>query len=208
MMHKMLVASFAASLLIAGCSTSGSEPAEPEVPQEETPSKTAPDESKTLSDREPTKEVTFSVEGEETAVTMELAEGSDSRYSLYIDPERYQFEKGDKEDLLTPIISPPDDYPEVNMSFIYVENQTPENVKEDMKQEYSLPLEEKTVSSPVHGLALHGTSGAESDSEVVTMYLIEAGDGTLLITEKYFLEAQEGHGARFEQMLETLEVQN
>ena len=77
---------------------------------------------------------------------------------------------------------------------------------EDMEQEYTMPIEEKTISAPVNALSLHGTSGDESDSEVVTIYMMEVNDGTLLIKENYFLEAQEGHGARFEQMLETLEV--
>jgi len=118
----------------------------------------------------------------------------------------YTFETGEKEDKLIPIDEVPEGYPEVNMTFLYVKNQTPESVMEDMEQEYTMPLEEKPISVPINALSLHGTSGEESYSEVVTLYMIEVDDGTLLITEKYFLEAQEGHGARFEQMLETLEV--
>ena len=127
-------------------------------------------------------------------------------YSMYIDTERYTFETGEKEDKLMPIDEVPEGYPEVNMTFLYVEDQTPESVKEDMEQEYSMPLEENIISAPVNALSLHGTSGEESDSEVVTIYMMEVDGGTLLIKANYFLEAQEGHGARFEQMLETLEV--
>ncbi|PID21392.1 hypothetical protein CSV61_09190 [Sporosarcina sp. P3] len=205
-MRTMIYASFAISLLLAGCNSVTEEPADEVKPPVETPAEETTDETTTLPERGSTMDVVVSVEGEDSTITMDLVEGSDALYSMYIDSERYTFETGEKEDKLTPIDEVPEGYPEVNMTFLYVENQTPENVKEDMEQEYNMPLEEKSISAPVNALSLHGTSGEQSDSEVVTIYMMEVDGGTLLITENYFLEAQEGHGARFEQMLETLEV--
>lgn len=205
-MQKNLYASFAMSLLLVGCNSEAEKPTKEVKPSAETPVEEIAEVPTALPEREPTMDVVLSVEGEDSTITMDLVEGSDAMYSLYIDPEHYTFETGEKEDKLTPIAEMPTDYPEVNMTFLYVEDQTPESVKENMKQEYRMPLEEKTISAPVNALLLHGTAGEESDSEVVTIYMMEVDGGTLLIQENYFLEAQEGHGARFEQMLETLEV--
>ncbi len=205
-MRKILYVSFAASLLLVGCNSATEPAGEVTPPPTETPVEEVPEETATLPEREPTMEVVQSLEGEESTVMMELVEGNESLYSLYIDPGHYVFETNDKEDILKPIENVPEGYPEVSMSFILVDNQTPDSVKQDMQQEYSMPLNEKNIKSPVNALSLHGTSGEDPDSEVVTLYMVEVDQGTLLITEKYFLEAQEGHGARFEQMLETLEV--
>lgn len=204
-MRRILYASFAASLLV-GCNAATEPAGEVTPPPTDTQAEEVPEETATLPEREPTMEVVQSIEGEESTVLMELVEGSDALYSLYIDPSYYVFEMDDKEDILKPIENVPDGYPEVSLSFIHVPNQTPDSVKDDMQQEYRLPLEEKNIQSPVNALSLHGTSGEDPDSEVVTLYMVEVDEGTLLITEKYFLEAQEGHGARFEQMLDTLEV--
>ncbi|PIC57903.1 hypothetical protein CSV80_06220 [Sporosarcina sp. P12(2017)] len=205
-MRTMIYASFAMSLLLVGCNSATDTPTEEVKPPAETPIEETPEDTTTLPERESTMDVVLSVEGQDSTITMDLVEGSDAMYSLYIDPQRYTFETSEKEDKLMPINEVPEGYPEVNMTFLYVENQTPESVKEDMEQEYSMPLEEKSITAPINALSLHGTSGEESDSEVVTIYMMEVDGGTLLIKENYFLEAQEGHGARFEQMLETLEV--
>ncbi|PIC98830.1 hypothetical protein [Sporosarcina sp. P29] len=205
-MRTMIYASFAMSLLLVGCNPATEKPTEEVKSPAETPVEEIPEETATLPEREPTMDVVLPVEGEDSTITMDLVEGSDAMYSLYIDSERYTFETGEKEDKLMPIDEVPKGYPEVNMTFLYVKDQTPESVMEDMEQEYTMPLEEKSITAPINAISLHGTSGEESDSEVVTIYMMEVDGGTLLIKENYFLEAQEGHGARFEQMLETLEV--
>ncbi|PID15708.1 hypothetical protein CSV63_07990 [Sporosarcina sp. P34] len=207
-MRKTIYVSFALSLLLVGCNSETEKPTKEVKPSGEKAIEEIAEVPTSLPEREPTKDVVLSVEGEDSTITMNLVEGSRALYSLYIDPERYTFENGENEDKLTPIAKTPTDYPEVYMTFLYIENQNPESVKEEMKQQYKMSLEEQTISTPVHALSLHGTTGQKSDSEVVTIYIMEVERGTLLIKENYFLEAQEGHGARFEQMLKTLEVRN
>lgn len=205
-MYKVIFTGLAASLLLAGCvstapdeqpSTTEKEPVEA---NEKLPSPS------TDIDREPTIEAVHSVEGEDEVIQMELVRGFDSLYSMYVDKERYQFGTEEKKDILKPIVSVPEGYPEVTMEILYIDDRDPDGVKEDFEKEYDFPLKERAVTSPVDALSFHGTSGTEPDSEVVTIYLMDAFGGTLLIKEKYFLEAQEGHGARFEQMLETFQL--
>ena len=116
-MRTIIYASFAMSLLLVGCNSATEKPTNEVKPTVETPVEETPEETTTLPERESTMDVVLSVEGEDSTITMDLVEGSDATYSLYIDPERYTFETGEKEDKLMPIDEVPKGYPEVNMTF-------------------------------------------------------------------------------------------
>lgn len=205
-MRKEVFTVIAASLLLVGCMSNTTEE-QPENSAKE-PVETSEKQPKPSAeiDREPSKEFVQSVEGQDEVIQMNLVKGQDSLYSMYVDQERYQFGEAGEKDVLTPTVPVPTGYPEVKMEILYIEDRNPDGVKQDFEKEYAFPLEEQAVTSPVDALSFHGTSGTEPDSEVVTIYLLDAFGGTLFIEERYFLEAQEGHGARFEQMLETLEL--
>ena len=65
----------------------------------------------------------------------------------------------------------------------------------------------ETVTEPVEGFWLHGAAGNDAKSKIVTAYVISNGkQGSFVIIESYFLEAAEGHGARFHHMLKSFEV--
>ncbi|PIC64596.1 hypothetical protein CSV79_05485 [Sporosarcina sp. P13] len=206
-MRDVLYTSVAVAFLLVGCSS----PEKTEDPDVDAPVE-VPTEHKaetpvtTPIDRKPTKEIIHSVEGQDETIKTDLVKGHDSLYSLYIDKERYIFETSEDKDVLRPVVDGPKGYPEVKMEFLMIDDKKTEEVKEDLKKDSIYAMEEEYVTSPVAAISLHGKEGVTPESEVTTMYLLEAGAGTLLITETYFLEAQEGHGARFLQMLETLEL--
>jgi len=57
------------------------------------------------------------------------------------------------------------------------------------------------------GVFFRASGGTEWDSPQAEVYGIDDGEGgTFLITARYFLEAEEGHGARFRDMVETFQV--
>lgn len=200
-MRKIAYAS-AISLLLVGCNV-----AEPKEDIDvEAPLEVPTQPEVSIIDRPATKDIVQSIEGQEVTTPMELVEGSDARYSLYVDKELYTFETARDKDLLTTRDAAPDSYPETTLQFLFIKSKKPEALVNDLKMEYMIAMEEQRVTSPVDAISLHGTAGNEPTSEVVTLYLLEMEMGTLLITEKCFLEAQEGHGARFEQMLATLEL--
>lgn len=65
------------------------------------------------------------------------------------------------------------------------------------------------VSDPIEAISLHARSGLKPDSTVVQYYLVDDNSGgTFVIKEQYFLEAAEGHGARFYHMLKEFKVVN
>ncbi|MED4970575.1 RNA polymerase sigma factor [Parageobacillus toebii] len=53
----------------------------------------------------------------------------------------------------------------------------------------------------------HGESGRQWNDEVAKYYLVDNGQGgTFVIEQHYFVEASEGHGARFDNMLKQFQV--
>ena len=85
---------------------------------------------------------------------------------------------------------------------------TPEELavrfEEELKADFSKVDAAREVTEPVEGIYIHAIDGGTQwDDEVVNYYLVDnTQGGTFIIKQKYFLEAAEGHGARFYHMLE------
>ena len=142
-------------------------------------------------------------------------------YVLYIDESRYTTQSADGVDRIVPL-DYPEDYPEVSVEITQLMNQTPESLKAEIKnsmaQEYLSVEDWEFVDYPVSGsrlMALDADLNAEKgsaeavnwDTKVARVYLVDNTEGgTFVITVKFFLEAEEGHGARIEQMLESFTV--
>lgn len=159
----------------------------------------------------PEKEVIQSIEGQDEAMKVQLNEGTDSEYVIYVDEERYKMIKGEDSDLITTKDPLPENYPEVSMEIKQLPDIKPEILVEQYEKELKKDFPElraiEEVAEPVTGYLLHGINGNQSDSVVVHAYVISNGrEGSFIITEYYFLEAAEGHGARFHRMLETFEI--
>jgi len=160
---------------------------------------------------EPEKKVIQEIEGQQEETEVHLNEGTNAEYVLYIDESRYTFIKGDEADRVTTKEPLPDQYPEVSMEIRQVPDVLPDDlvaeVANDLKKEFPDLLEPEYVTEPVEGYQLHGIQGQEWDSPVVHAYVISNGkSGSFVITERYFLEAAEGHGARFFEMLKEFQI--
>jgi len=159
----------------------------------------------------PEKEITQSIEGRNEKTDVNLNEGANSEYIIYVDETRYKMINGDKADVITTIDPLPEKYPEVTMEIKQVADQKPEALvkkfEAKLKKDFPELRAVETVTEPVEGFLLHGLNGSDWDAEVVHAYVISNGkDGSYIITENYFLEAAEGHGARFHHMLESFEI--
>lgn len=157
------------------------------------------------------KEITQSIEGQEEKTDVSLKEGVHAEYIIYIDESRYEMKNKKDVDVITPIASVPEGYPEVSMEITQLPNLAPEDyVKElenELKAEFPELREIEEVTEPVNGFLLHGAAGNKANSQIVHAYVISNGkEGSFVITEYYFLEAAEGHGARFHHMLESFEI--
>ncbi|MFC4410362.1 hypothetical protein ACFOZY_07995 [Chungangia koreensis] len=161
---------------------------------------------------EPEKTILQEIEGQKEETDVQLNEGTHSDYVLYVDENRYTMIKGEDADLITTKEPLPDHYPEVSMEIRQVTDAAPdalvEEVAIELRREFPRLKEPEHVSDPVEGFQLHGINGGQEwDSPVVQVYVISNGKtGSFVITTRYFLEAAEGHGARFYEMLKEFKV--
>ncbi|MCP2035841.1 hypothetical protein L1279_002855 [Planomicrobium sp. HSC-17F08] len=156
------------------------------------------------------KEVVVQIEGMEEKVIMHLNKGKDCAYVIYIDEERYKMVsgEGDNPDAITTKEALPENFPEVSMTIEHVPDTAPEVLVEEFEAELKVEFpdlrEVEQVTEPVEGYQLHGIAngGQQWNDPVVHAYVFSNGQsGSFVITERYFLEAAEGHGARFYAML-------
>ncbi|MGN7385932.1 hypothetical protein [Sporosarcina sp. SAFN-015] len=159
----------------------------------------------------PEKEIIQSIEGQDEPTEVHLNEGKDSEYIIYVDESRYKMIKGEESDVITTIEPLPEKYPEVSMEIKQYPSDKPETLVQEIEEKLKVDFPDlrdiETVSEPVEGFWLHGLTESTWDGKVIDVYVISNGkDGSFVITEKYFLEAAEGHGARFYHMLQSFEI--
>lgn len=157
------------------------------------------------------KEMVVQIEGTEEKITGRLNIGKSESYIIYIDEERYEMEPGQEEepDMIVPKEALPEGYPEVSMAIMHTPGTAPaERVAElagQLKASFPDLKEAEGVEEPVKGFVLHGIAdgGQGWDNPVINAYVVSDGQqGSFTLTERYFLEAAEGHGARFYSMAE------
>ncbi|WP_313894332.1 hypothetical protein [Psychrobacillus sp.] len=159
----------------------------------------------------PEKQITQSIEGTEEETDVILQEGKNSEYIIYIDEERYKLVQGETFDIITTKEPLEEKYPEVSMKIEQFKDKTSEEMlamlEVKLPTEYTNVTATETVQDPLEGYKLHGISGSSWDSPVTNVYILDnKNGGSFVITEKYFLEAAEGHGARFYAMLQQFEI--
>ncbi len=152
-----------------------------------------------------TKEVVMIIEGMEETVELTLHE-SQLGYYIYVDKDNYQVEELNGADKITPVALDPD-LPEVFMEINRAENIDPQDkasqLKSELEGEYEEVSQVESVQNPLQGYYLYATQGDQGDDKGVRYYLVEDHQGnSLVIKQQLFMEAWEGHGARFDQMLE------
>ncbi|MFA6670472.1 MAG: hypothetical protein WCS98_07535, partial [Bacillota bacterium] len=122
------------------------------------------------------------------------------------DQDRYRFKKGQDAERIVPTPPLSERYPEVSMEISQVNDKSPQALIEEMevqlREEFSDVTIPERVEQPVSGWTVRGLEGSRWDSPLERIYVISnQKQGSFVITQRYFLEAEEGHGARFDHML-------
>ena len=152
------------------------------------------------------KEMAVQIEGTEEKIIGRLNIGKNGSYIIYIDEERYKMVSGQEADpdMIVPKEALPKGYPEVSMAILHTPDTAPAErtaeLAEQLKATFPDLKEAERVEEPVKGFLLHGIAngGQEWNDPVIHAYVVSDGQqGSFTLTEKYFLEAAEGHGARF-----------
>ncbi|MCM3740733.1 hypothetical protein M3210_10655 [Oceanobacillus luteolus] len=162
------------------------------------------------------------IEGQEEEIDVHYEPNQELNYSIYIDESRYKMVKGEAYDRIEMKEPVGGDFPEVYMEIRKVENTTTEAVvqaiKEGIETSETMGIRsEERVSEPIEaemiqGMGLDGSGdpdsfGWESTTPIHRYYVTDAqNEQVYVIKQVYFLEAAEGHGARFHHMLESFEL--
>ncbi|WP_246469246.1 hypothetical protein [Cohnella nanjingensis] len=159
----------------------------------------------------PEKKVEIQIEGEKEQTDQKLHKNEESRYVIYYDKERYKLVQQEGKDVITTKEPLPEKYPEVSLTIEQYKDLKPEELikrlSEALAGKYSDVREVEKVSEPLEGYRVRALNGTKWDSEVVVIYVADnRKQGSFALTEKYFMEASEGHSARFEQMLKQFKV--
>lgn len=157
----------------------------------------------------PQKRIVENIEGMPENKEVKLQD-SEMGYVIYIDEELYTMEKDNRVDRIVPR-NKAENLPAVFMEISQVVDKAPESVvveiEEQLAGDFGSEIEISEVDSPVKGILLKGRTGNNWNDTVVNYYLVDnTRGGTFIIKQQYFLEAAEGHGARFYYMLNEFKV--
>ena len=82
-----------------------------------------------------------------------------------------------------------------------------EGLEIERNEEVTTPLAATAITALGEERTEHGKFGHQWDTPVHQYYVTQGENGyVFVIKQTYFLEAAEGHGSRFDQMLETFQV--
>jgi hypothetical protein len=164
---------------------------------------------------EPNKSIEQELEGKKENTDVHL-QGKDqqspqeSSFILYVDESRYHVIKDKGQFLIT--IDLPEKYPEVYMDITQKADVKPEDAVKQIQQEvngkYPHVWDLEQVNTPVAGYKLRADQGNKKWNDEVVVYYVVSNkqNGSFIIKQKYFLEASEGHGARFNNMLKEFKI--
>lgn len=160
----------------------------------------------------PQKQIENEVEGQRGFVNADLYINTMNKmgYAIYIDTELYTADKaGDKDIIKAKNI--PDTYPAVQMEIWQVFNKTPNELLTQYMSEnqgkYKTVRNDGEVTYPIKSLKITLIKGSSSRDIYEKIFIVSNNDtGSFVIHQKLFVEAEEGHGARFDNMLKTFEV--
>lgn len=159
----------------------------------------------------PNKIVKQEIEGMPSENNMALKESS-MKYIIYIDEQMYTMQNLQGKDKIVPK-NKAANVPEVFMEIQQIKDKKPEvvaaEVEKELKSKFKTVKSEGAVKEPLSGILLRANSGTKWNDTVVQYYLVDnTKGGTFVIKQQYFMEASEGHGARFYHMLKEFKIVN
>lgn len=155
----------------------------------------------------PEKKIEVEIEGNKEETNGQVHVNEESRYAIYYDKERYKLIQQDGKDVITTIDPLPEPYPQVSLTIEQNVDALPEKLAAEiagkLADQFAEVRDIEKVSEPVEGYRIHAINGHDRLSEVISVYVTSnERQGSFILTMNYFLEAAEGHGARFTQTLE------
>lgn len=100
----------------------------------------------------------------------------------------------------------PENFPELALDILHLPNTSPGTARTDaenaLRDRYMEVTREEMAAALPDSLYLRASAGVDWDSEQAELWFVNDGQtGTFVLTARYFLEAEEGMGARFRDMV-------
>ncbi|WP_042221245.1 hypothetical protein [Oceanobacillus manasiensis] len=167
------------------------------------------------------KQEEIEIEGQKEESDTQLEANEALRYVIYVDEDRYKMVQGEEVDRIETKEPLGERYPDVFMEISRRENTTTEKVLRDIKREIKKDglevARQESVTEPIEAEVVQGMgeettneagkTGHQWDTPIHRYYVTETKENQVfVIKQAYFLEAEEGHGARFHYMLESFEI--
>ncbi len=137
------------------------------------------------------------------------AEAAVPDFILYVNPERYRTVQADGVYTVEPLSSP-EGLPACDLRITHLANTSLSAAAETAAAELAATyasVSQITASPRAEGLLCTGSDGTAWDDAQAEVHLVDDGQGGVFrLTARYFLEAAEGHGARFADMIATFQV--
>lgn len=105
----------------------------------------------------------------------------------------------------------PENFPELGLDILHLPGTAPDTAKADaeaaMNDRYEAVTSEELAVALPGSLYLRASAGTDWDSEQAEFWFVDDGQGgTFVLTARYFLEAEEGMGMRFRDMVSSFRV--
>ncbi|WP_026487359.1 hypothetical protein [Caldanaerobius polysaccharolyticus] len=157
----------------------------------------------------PQKVIVQDIEGQKEDTKVNLNESNG--YVIYIDENNYKLIKQDGKDKIIPKIKLDDRYPEVYMEIQQIKDKSPQEMATQIENELRSRFEnvenKGIIEQPIRAIFIYARSGLKWNDTVVKYYLVDnKKGGTFVIKQQLFIEATEGHGVRFDNMLKEFKV--
>lgn len=162
----------------------------------------------------PEKEIVQILEGSEEKINLELNSGSKADYIIYIDQDRYKLIVENGVDKIVTLEPLPQDFPEVSLKIEQVLDKKPlellEELEDSVVEQYEKVVFRGEVVEPLKGWLIEAKkTNNEWNTPIIKILIVDNDQGgSFLITQRLFLEAEEGHGLRFEEMLKEFRIVN
>ncbi len=153
-------------------------------------------------------ELTFELEGNKEVVSVRDYISS-LGYQIKMDEERFTYDAMSGYDIFTASNPDPTVYPDIYIKISNIDKITQSNYIEDLNQQLlsenpQLKVLSGTKLGDYDALTFQSNFGTEYNSAIKKVYVIESENGYFTIETQYFLEAEEGYGARIRTLLDTL----
>lgn len=159
----------------------------------------------------PQKKIVQQIEGQDESSVQNLKESSVGYY-IYMDDSLFEMKHENGKDIITPKNKPLDtSLPKIFMEISQSKNETPEQlvsgIKNDLISSFKTVKEAENIQQPLKAIKLSAVSGNKSNDTQAAYYLVDnEHGGTFIIKTQIFLEASEGFGVRFQNMLKEFKI--